>query len=78
MPIRIEDDPLKPLIDAAIPISGLFVLALAVALFFLWRSLNKQVKRIDSSLPPGRHDLEQQADAQDQRAAVERGEAQGS
>lgn len=74
MMIRMAEDNLKPLIDAAIPLSGLFILILAVAVFFLWRSLNKQVRKIDPSLPEGEHDLERDADAEYQREAVERGE----
>jgi hypothetical protein len=62
------------LIDDAGPIAGLFVLGLGIALFFLWRSLNKQVKRIDPSLPEGPHDLEQEEDRQLTERAVERGE----
>ena len=31
-------------IDGAGPITGLFVLLLGVAVFFIWRSLNKQMK----------------------------------
>jgi hypothetical protein len=62
------------LIDDAGPIAGLFVLALGVALFFLWRSLNKQIKRISPDLPAGEHDLEQEADREYTEQAVERGE----
>ena len=32
-------------IDGAGPITGLFVLLLGVAVFFIWRSLNKQMKK---------------------------------
>lgn len=76
MLIGMEDNDLKPIIDAAIPISGLFILALAIAVFFLWRSLNKQVRRIDENLPPGKHDLERTADVRIEREAVERGESE--
>ena len=62
------------LIDDAGPIAGLFVVVLGVALFFLWRSLNKQIKRISPELPEGEHDLEQEADREDTERAVERGE----
>lgn len=76
MIIFLADDPLKPLIDKAIPISGLFVLALAVAVFFLWRSMNKQVRRINPDLPEGAADLQRDADAEYTAQAVERGEQQ--
>ena len=62
------------LIDDAGPIAGLFVVVLGVALFFLWRSLNKQIKRISPDLPSGEHDLEQEADREYTEQAVERGE----
>ncbi len=53
----------------------LFVVLLGVAVYFLWRSLNKQMKRIDPSLPGGRDDQEQALDRRLTREAVERGEA---
>lgn len=62
------------LIDDAGPIAGTFVLVLGIALFFLWRSLNKQIKRISPDLPAGEHDLEQEADREYTEQAVERGE----
>ena len=76
MMIFLADDPLKPLVDKAIPISGLFVLALGIAVFFLWRSLNKQVTKIDPNLPEGKSDLERDADARYTEQAIERGEQQ--
>ncbi len=77
MIIRLEETDLKPLIDAAIPISGLFILALGIAVYFLWRSMNKQVKRIDASLPSGRDEQRQAEDAEAQSEAVARGEQGG-
>jgi len=62
------------LIDDAGPVAGLFVVVLGVALFFLWRSLNKQIKRISPDLPAGEHDLEQEADREYTEQAVEKGE----
>ena len=55
------DSEMKGLIDDAGPVAGLFVLALGIALYFLWRSLNKQMKRIDPNLPEGPDDREQRA-----------------
>ena len=46
-------------IDGAGPITGLFVLLLGVAVFFIWRSLNKQMKKVDATLPGGPEDTEQ-------------------
>ena len=43
-------------IDGAGPITGLFVLLLGVAVFFIWRSLNKQMKKVDATLPGGLED----------------------
>ena len=43
-------------IDGAGPITGLFVLLLGVAVFFIWRSLNKQMKKVDAPLPGGPED----------------------
>lgn len=74
MIVRLEETDLKPLIDAAIPISGLFVLALAIAIYFLWRSLNKQVSRINPELPAGPHEREQAEDQRLEDEAVARGE----
>ena len=56
-----DQDQLKVLIDKAGPIAMLFVVLLGVALYFLWRSLNKQMKRIDPALP-SEEDLDEQCD----------------
>lgn len=70
----IDEDTRKTLIDNALPIAGLFVLLLGVALFFLWRSMNRQVSRISPTLPAGPDDREQAADRAFTAEAVERGE----
>ena len=64
----------KSLIDNALPIAGLFVLVLGIALFLLWRSMNRQMKKIDPALPDGPDDREQAADREMTAEAVERGE----
>ena len=51
-------------IDGAGPITGLFVLLLGVAVFFIWRSLNKQMKKVDATLPGGPEDAEHMATEQ--------------
>lgn len=45
-----QDESMKNVIDKAGPIALLFVLALGVALYFLIRSMNKQLKRADENL----------------------------
>ena len=65
---------MSKLIDDAGPIAGLFVLILLIAMFFLWRSLNKQIKRIDPTLPAGPDDEQQALDRELTEDAVKRGE----
>jgi hypothetical protein len=71
----IDPDSRESLIDGALPIAGLFVLVLLVAMFFLWRSMSKQMKKIDPSLPDGPDDREQARDRAVTREALKRGEA---
>ena len=70
-----DPDTRETLIDNALPIAGLFVLVLGVAMFILWRSLSKQIKKIDPALPDGPDDREQAMDRRLTEDAVERGEA---
>lgn len=65
---------LQKVIDGAGPIAGLFVLVLLIAVFLLWWSMNRQLKKIDPKLKLGRDDLEQQADRDYTAEAVARGE----
>lgn len=78
MPLLSEDPPdveqQQQLISGALPIAGLFILVLGIALFLLWRSMRKQIGRIDESLPSGRDDREQALDRQLTDDAVARGE----
>ena len=69
-----QQSQMAKLIDDAGPIAGLFVLVLLIAMFFLWRSLNKQIKRIDPTLPEGPDDQQQALDRQLTEDAVKRGE----
>lgn len=71
----IDPDSRESLIDGALPIAGLFVLVLLIVMFFLWRSMSKQMKKIDPSLPDGPDDREQARDRAVTREAVERGES---
>ena len=72
-PIDVEKQ--QQLISGALPIAGLFVLVLGIALFLLWRSMRKQIGRIDSSLPAGADDREQVRDRLLTEEAVARGES---
>lgn len=44
---------LSAVIDGAMPIAGVFVILLGVALFLLWRSMSRQLRKIDPDLPDG-------------------------
>jgi hypothetical protein len=68
-----DPDEQRSLITSALPIAGLFVLVLLVAVFFLWRSMTKQMRKIDPNLPEGRDDREQALDRRLTERAVERG-----
>lgn len=69
-------DQQKSLIDDAGPIAMTFVVALGIAMYFLWKSLSKQMKKIDPNLPPGRDSIEQAQDRQVIQDAIARGEAE--
>lgn len=69
-----DPDQQTTLINNALPIAGLFVLILLIAIYFLWRSMNKQMKKIDPSLPDGPDDRQQALDREYTKEAVERGE----
>ena len=74
MMIVMAESDLSSVIDGAGPIAGLFVLLLAGAVVVIWKSMNRQFKRIDPSLPMGRDDREQAADRQYTEQAIKRGE----
>lgn len=69
-------DPQKQqdLISGALPIAGLFILVLAIAILLLWLSMRRQMTKIDSTLPEGADDREQALDRRLTQEAVERGE----
>lgn len=73
-----DDDQMKAVIDKAGPIAMLFVIALGVAVFVIWKSLNKQMKKIDPNLPMGVDDRRAAADARYTEEAVEKGEEQAA
>lgn len=72
------EDPSKmeAVIDKAGPIAGLFVLVLGVAMFFLYRSMSKQMKKVSPSLPMGRDDMQQAEDRKRIAEAIEAGEGE--
>ena len=46
-----DEASLTNVIDKAGPIALLFVFALGAALYFIWKSMNKQLKKIDENIP---------------------------
>ncbi len=46
-----DDDAMKAVIDKAGPIAMLFVVLIAVALYFLFRSMKRQLTRVDEQFP---------------------------
>ena len=72
--VEMASDDLNSLIEGAGPMAGLFMLLLAGAVVVIWKSMNRQMKRIDPSLPMGREDGEQAADRQYTEQAIKRGE----
>jgi hypothetical protein len=66
-------DDLNSVIDGAGPIAGLFILLLGIAIFVIWKSMNRQIKKINPDLPPGRSDRLRMADEQYTQQAEERG-----
>jgi hypothetical protein len=65
---------LSQVVDGAGPITGLFVLLLGLAIFIIWRSMNRQIKKIDVDLPDGPQDRRIEEDREFTEEAVERGE----
>ena len=70
----VNPDDQQQLISGALPIAGLFVLVLGIAIFILWRSLTKQLKKIDKDLPQGEDDRQQARDRRYTQEAIRRGE----
>jgi hypothetical protein len=71
---RGEDSDLARVIDSAGPITGLFVLLLGVGIFVLWKSMNRQLKKVDANLPKGPEDEREAYDEELTEEAVKRGE----
>lgn len=66
------------IIDSAGPITALFVILLAIGIFVIYKSLNRQMRKINPDLPLGRDDREQAADRAATEEAIERGEREES
>ena len=58
-----DPDQQRSLIDDAGPIAGLFVLLLGIAIFFLWKSMSKQMKK---KLQLSRLAMQQHGEVQEQ------------
>jgi hypothetical protein len=71
-------DDLNSVIDGAGPIAGLFILLLGIAIFVIWKSMNRQIKKINPDLPPGRSDRLRMADEEYTQEAEERGAAEAA
>lgn len=69
-----DQDTRNTLINNALPIAGLFVVLLLIAVYLLWRSMNKQMKKINPELPAGPDDRLQARDRLLTKEAVQRGE----
>jgi hypothetical protein len=75
-----DPDLQKTLIDNAGPIAMAFIVALGIAMFFLFRSMSRQIKKISPDLPAGPDDTAQAYDRELTQQAIERGriEARGT
>lgn len=65
---------LAGIIDSAGPITGIFVVLIAIAVFVIYKSMSKQMKRIDPNLAMGPDDMEQAVDRAATDEAIARGE----
>jgi hypothetical protein len=72
-----DPDVQKILIDNAGPIAMAFVVALGIAMFFLFRSMSRQIKKIDPTLPAGPQDTAEALDRERIAEAMERGRTTG-
>ena len=61
-------------IDGGLQIVGVLVLVLGLAVFLLWKSMNRQIKKISPDLPEGPQDERIAEDEQFTEEAVIRGE----
>jgi len=61
-------------IDGGLQIVGIIVLILGIAVFLLWKSMNRQIKKISPDLPEGPQDERIAEDEKFTEEAVIRGE----
>ena len=61
-------------IDGGLQTVGIIVLFLGIAVFLLWKSMNRQIKKINVDLPPGPQDERIAEDEHFTEEAVMRGE----
>lgn len=72
------DESLSSVIDSALPIAGLFIALLAIAIVLLWLSMRRQIKKVDPDLPDGPGDKQRELDAELTQAAEEKGQSESS
>lgn len=61
-------------VDGGLRTVGIIVLILGIAVFLLWKSMNRQIKKINIDLPPGPQDERIAADERFTEEAEIRGE----
>lgn len=61
-------------VDGGLRTVGIIVLILGIAVFLLWKSMNRQIKKINVDLPPGPQDERIAEDEHFTDEAVVRGE----
>ncbi|MGA0208553.1 MAG: hypothetical protein ACO3LZ_01395 [Candidatus Nanopelagicales bacterium] len=61
-------------IDGGLQIVGIIVLVLGIAVFLLWKSMNRQIKKINVDLPAGPEDERIAEDEHFTQEAIQAGE----
>ena len=65
---------ISQVIDGGLQVVGIIVLILGIAVFLLWKSMNRQIKKIDTDLPGGPQDARIAEDEMFTEEAIVRGE----
>jgi len=63
-------------VDGGLQIVGVIVLVLGIVVFLLWKSMNRQIKKINVDLPPGPEDERIAEDEHYTEEAIQAGEQQ--